>query len=94
MSKVLFRRSIAFLLSGPGIAVLIRGPEGSLGKSGASALDPCGFTAAATLAPGLAVVVTGRTALQENRPRQEKGRSPDVLRSTDAIINLYRLPLP
>lgn len=53
---------MAFLLCGPGIEVLSRGPDGSLGKKASSALVACDFIAAATLAAGLAVVVTWRAA--------------------------------
>ena len=60
MSKVRSKCSIAFLLSGPGIAVRIVGPCGSEGKKGWPIVDASGITAAATLAAGLAEVVTAR----------------------------------
>ncbi len=86
MSNVLSRCSIAFLLSGPGMDVLSRGPDGSLGKKASSALFACGFIAAATLAAGLAVVVTWRTARERGPLRQVRGRSREVLRKMNAMI--------
>ena len=49
---------MAFLLSGPGMAVRTVGPCGSEGKKGWSTEDASEMTAAATLEAGLAEVMT------------------------------------
>lgn len=73
-----------FLLSGPGIAVCILGPEGSLGNKDSSASDGCGL-AAATLAAGFAVVVTVRRVVECRPFKREKVRALAVFLISDAI---------
>lgn len=50
VSNTLSNSAIAFLLSGPGMAVLTVGPEGSLVKNGVSAEGADGLRADAALA--------------------------------------------
>ena len=81
VSNTLSRSSIAFLLSGPGIAVRTVGLSGSFGKNSCSESFCSGACAAATLAAGLVVVVMGRIA-----GRRVRGRRRDDARRKVAIM--------
>ena len=75
---------MAFLLSGPGMAVCIVGPCGSAGKKGSSLGETWGFNAAATLAAGLVVVATERALGLASEGRIREG-SRAVLRIDKAM---------
>lgn len=76
---------MAFLLSGPGMAVCTVGPCGSGGRKGSSVSEACGFNAAATLAAGLAVVVAERALEKASEGRIREG-SRAVLCIDEAIV--------
>ena len=85
MSKTLSRSSIAFLLFGPGMAVRIVGPNGSLGKNGWS-VPICSTTCAvAALAEGLVVVVMGRIV-----EKCVRGRRRDDARRMEAMMKFVQ----